>query len=132
MTASPVSVGPSTVVGFGVGGVAFVEAFVNIALGGSSADDMATVVQGVMGGLLLIATVLGRHYQAGKHVEAAAGVEAAKIHTATTGGLLAVSSGSLQPPSTLLEGEPTDPSREFPGGSVPTGYGPEAVDRLRP
>jgi hypothetical protein len=113
-------------VGFGIGGLAFVEACVRIALGDANADDTGTVVQGVMGGLLLVFTVVGRQWQAGKATEATATVEAAKAHAVTYNSMAV---GTLAP---TLEGEPVDPGREFPSGSVPTGLGPEAVERLRP
>lgn len=123
MTSGKVAVGSSTMVGFGLGGLAFVEACVRIALGDATADDTGTVVQGVMGGLLLLITVLGRQWQAGKAVQAEGAVAAAKAgapvyHTAML--------------SSTLEGEPLSAHTEFPGGSVPTGVGPEVVERMRP
>lgn len=127
MTASTVPIGPGTMVGFGVGGLAFVEACVRIALGDATADDTGTVVQGIMGGLLLIITVVGRQWQAGQHVQATATVKAAEIHATTFGGLNSVTYKERA----LLEGEPENPAQEFPGGSVPTGVGPEVVDRMR-
>lgn len=129
MTAGAVSVGPGTVVGFGVGGLAFVEACVRIVLGDASADDTGTIVQGVMGGLMLIVTVVGRQWQAGQVVKATATVKAAEMDAASYTPLSAV---TYNRDSTSLGGEPVDPVQEFPGGSVPTGVGPEVVARMTP
>lgn len=126
MMAGAVPVGPGTVMGFGVGGLAFVEACVRIALGDATADDTGTVVQGIMGGLILVITVIGRQWQAGQAVKADATVKVAQAHAVTYGNMSAASATY-----TRVEGEPLDPALEFPGGSVPTGVGPEVVERMR-
>jgi hypothetical protein len=123
MQTTTVSMGPGSYVGFGVGGAAFVEACLHVILGNATADDTGVIMQGVGGALLLIITVLGRQWQATAQTQAAAQVEAAK-HTATVINTpvyhtLEAATASDAAPAPVAVGQPTDPSLEVPGGSVP-------------
>lgn len=120
MAGGGVKVGPGSVVGFGVGGAAFIEALLALILGDRSEQTLGVVMGGATSALLLGVTIVGRQWQAVHATKAAALVEAEAVasqaRSAPPTPAVALAVADQTPPLR----ETPSPPLEVPGGSVPT------------